>query len=157
MDHTSVTVRSAVGPWTVEGCDDGVARVWMPHEGARPASVVAHRRVSAAARQLEEYFDGIRTTFHLRLIETPATDFQRAVWRALLSLPYGRVVTYSYVAGLVGRPRAARAVGNANHANPWPVFVPCHRVVARHGLGGYGGGDDVKRFLLELEAAAHSG
>lgn len=157
VSYTTVTVSSAVGPWSVEGSDDGVSRVWMPHECPPPTSVAPHRRVATAAHQLQEYFDGTRTTFDVTLVEPPGTDFQRAVWRALCSLPYGHVVTYANVAALVGRPRAARAVGNANHANPCPVFVPCHRVVARHGLGGYGGGDHVKRFLLDLESAAYDG
>jgi epoxyqueuosine reductase len=109
--------------------------------------------VALAARQLDEYFAGSRTDFDVSLAETSATAFQHDVWRVLRSLPYGSVATYRRVAELAGRPRAARAVGNANHANPWPVIVPCHRVVASHGLGGYGGGEDVKRYLLALEGA----
>ena len=107
-----------------------------------------------AARQLDEYFRGARTEFDVALAVTSATSFQHEVWRVLQSLPYGSVATYSAVAELAGRPRAARAVGNANHANPWPVIVPCHRVVASHGLGGYGGGEDVKRYLLTLEGVS---
>jgi methylated-DNA-[protein]-cysteine S-methyltransferase len=69
----------------------------------------------------------------------------------LEAIPFGQVATYADVAAAVGRPRAARAVGNANHANPWPIIIPCHRVVAATGLGGYGGGIEVKEFLLDLE------
>jgi methylated-DNA-[protein]-cysteine S-methyltransferase len=90
----------------------------------------------------------------VKLSPVTATKFQHEVWKALERIPYGQVRTYSQVASAVKRPRAMRAVGNANHANPWPVIVPCHRVVAKDGLGGYGGGEPVKRFLLELEGVS---
>ena len=80
-----------------------------------------------------------------------ATAFQHDVWNALNNIPFGEVRTYGDVAAAVGRPAAMRAVGNANHVNPWPIIVPCHRVVAKSGLGGYGGGGEMKRFLLDLE------
>ncbi len=151
MELAYATVPSARGPWTVEGSELGVTRIYMPHETPARSSNVRSDCVAHAARQLEEYFEGSRTAFEIDFAVTRATPFQRDVWRALQSLPYGSVATYADVAQLVGRPRAARAVGNANHANPWPVIVPCHRVVARTGLGGYGGGEGVKRFLLALE------
>lgn len=94
---------------------------------------------------------GQRRHFDVPLVSVEATDFQRDVWEALVEIPYGEVRTYGDVAISVDRPRASRAVGNANHANPWPIIVPCHRVVSSTGLGGYGGGDEVKRFLLNLE------
>jgi methylated-DNA-[protein]-cysteine S-methyltransferase len=100
---------------------------------------------------LEEYFAGARRSFRVTLGHVDATDFQRDVWRALLAIPYGEVRTYGEVAEIVGRPRASRAVGNANHVNSFPVVIPCHRVVSSNGLGGYGGGEDVKRYLLTLE------
>jgi methylated-DNA-[protein]-cysteine S-methyltransferase len=109
--------------------------------------------VKDAATQLEQFFAGERRDFHVQLSPVAATEFQHDVWHALEGIPYGQVRTYSQVASAVKRPRAMRAVGNANHANPWPVIVPCHRVVAKGGLGGYGGGENVKRFLLELEGA----
>ena len=151
MKKCYATVFSHVGPWTVEGEESGVSRIYMPHEGAPQPTPQSCPAVTHAAQQLEEYFEGARTRFDVALAERTATVFQRNVWDALCSLAYGEVATYAQVAQLVGRPRAARAVGNANHANPWPIVVPCHRVVARTGLGGYGGGGDVKRFLLSLE------
>ena len=153
MELTRAKVSSPVGPWTVEGTVAGVTQVYMPHEVAPRASSTPSEPVARAAGQLEEYFAGRRRTFDVTLDDTPSTPFQQQVWRVLRELPYGSVATYARVAELAGRPRAARAVGNANHANPWPVIVPCHRVVARNGLGGYGGGEDVKRFLLRLEGA----
>ncbi len=151
MNVTYAVVASPVGAGTVEGSDEGITRIFMPHETAPRSSPRMDPTVERAGDQLEEYLRGRRTTFDVPFGEVPATDFQRQVWRVLMTLPYGTVATYARVAELAGRPRAARAVGNANHANPWPVIVPCHRVVASTGLGGYGGGEDVKRFLLALE------
>ena len=156
MDLSYARVASPVGTWTVVGTDRGITRVLMPHEPSPPASNAASPCVSDAAHQLGEYFRGTRTTFDVVLVDAPATQFQREVWHVLRSLPYGTVATYARVAELARRPRAARAVGNANHANPWPVIVPCHRVVASNGLGGYGGGETVKRFLLEIEGVVIS-
>lgn len=105
----------------------------------------------AARRQLTEYFRGTRRVFDLPLAPD-GTVFQRAVWKALMAIPYGRTRSYSEIAQRVGRPRAVRAVGLANGRNPLPIVVPCHRVIGRDGtLVGYGGGLHVKRALLELE------
>jgi len=155
MDRSYVTVDSREGPWTLEGSERGVSRVFMPHEFTPVDSRRACSMVEDAARQLEEYFRGDRQVFDVLLDEPPATPFQREVWGALRSLPYGTTATYAEVAALTGRPRAARAVGNANHANPWPVLLPCHRVVASNGIGGYGGGERLKRFLLALEGVVY--
>lgn len=155
MELTYATVDSRVGPWTVEGGVGGVTKVFMPHEPCPSTSRAPHGLVEEAARQLEEYLSGERRDFDVTLAEPVATRFQRDVWRVLRSLPYGTVATYGRVAELAGRPRAARAVGNANHANPWPVLVPCHRVVASDSIGGYGGGEDLKRFLLSLEGVTY--
>ncbi|MGH9020551.1 MAG: methylated-DNA--[protein]-cysteine S-methyltransferase [Acidimicrobiales bacterium] len=155
MDLFRRRVASPVGPWVVEGDDHAVTHVFLPHELTDASSGRAPRAVAEAASQLEEYFDGQRRRFTASLAPTPATPFQRDVWDALAAIPYGEVRTYGDVAAAVGRPRAMRAVGNANHVNPWPVIVPCHRVVAAAGLGGYGGGTDVKAFLLDLEGATY--
>jgi methylated-DNA-[protein]-cysteine S-methyltransferase len=154
MELSCATITSPVGTWTVEGTALGITRIYLPREKASSTSATPSTPVLVAARQLDEYFLGVRTEFDVTFAVTSATSFQREVWRVLQSLPYGSVATYSHVAELAGRPRAARAVGNANHANPWPVIVPCHRVVASHGLGGYGGGEAVKRYLLTLEGVS---
>ena len=105
----------------------------------------------SALKQISEYFAGARRTFDLEL-EMPGTDFQRAVWSALRSIPYGATVSYAELARRLGRPRAVRAVGSANGANPLPIVVPCHRVIGSDGsLTGFGGGLDTKRWLLDLE------
>ncbi|HGG59540.1 MAG TPA: methylated-DNA--[protein]-cysteine S-methyltransferase [Gammaproteobacteria bacterium] len=102
-------------------------------------------------KQLREYFDGDRKVFELPLSFT-GTPFQRKVWNALLTLPWGSTCSYAELAKKVGSPRAWRAVGSANGANPISIIAPCHRVIASDGsLAGYGGGQSVKRTLLRLE------
>jgi len=101
-----------------------------------------------AARQIEEYFDGRRRVFDLTL-DLRGSPFQKAVWAHVERVPYGRTASYSEIALLVGRPKAFRAVGAANGANPIPLVIPCHRIVGASGsLTGYGGGLSCKRWLL---------
>ena len=109
-----------------------------------------------AERQLQEYFRGKRKTFELPLSPT-GTAFQKAVWSALMEIPYGETRSYAEIAARIGNPRACRAVGMANHRNPLPVFIPCHRVIASDGnLAGYAGGLSIKVALLALESRANS-
>lgn len=109
-----------------------------------------------ARQQLQDYFAGTRTDFTFRL-EMDGTDFQKDVWTALRAVPYGTTVSYGDLARAIGRPKASRAVGAANHANPLPLVVPCHRVIGSGGsLTGFGGGLETKQKLLEMEnPAAH--
>lgn len=110
--------------------------------------------VLAAARdQLQEYFDGRRTSFDLALAPL-GTPYRRRVWAALCDIPSGQTRTYAEIARVAGG--SPRSVGQSNGANPIPVLIPCHRVVASADLGGYSGGDglETKRFLLQLEARA---
>jgi methylated-DNA-[protein]-cysteine S-methyltransferase len=105
-------------------------------------------------RQLDEYFAGRRTRFDLELAPL-GTAFQRRVWSALQEIPYGETRSYLDIARSIGSPKAVRAVGGANGRNPIAVVIPCHRVIAADGsLGGYGGGLDRKRLLLDLEQRA---
>jgi len=109
--------------------------------------------VGEVSHQLAEYFSGVRREFDLPL-DLEGTEFQRRVWKAVSGIPYGQTRTYAQIAGSIGSPKASRAVGAANGANPVAILVPCHRVVASGGgLGGYGGGLDMKRRLLALETA----
>ena len=106
-----------------------------------------------AERELEEYFAGRRTAFSVPL-SMHGTPFQMAVWAALRAIPYGETRSYGELAAQIGRPRACRAVGMANHVNPLPILVPCHQVLGADGrLTGYAGGLNVKEFLLKLEGA----
>lgn len=108
------------------------------------------RELRAAQRQLQEYACGKRQDFDLEL-DAQGTDFDRKVWRELRRIPYGATQSYGEIARRLGNPGLARAVGGANARNPLPVIVPCHRVLASTGLGGYSGGLGVKRQLLSLE------
>ena len=111
-----------------------------------------HPLIREAARQLEEYFQGKRRQFDLP-VRLRGTPFRERVWGALLAIPYGAMCSYADVARSVGSPLGARAVGQANRANPLAIVVPCHRVIAADGtLGGYRPGLERKRFLLKLEA-----
>lgn len=103
------------------------------------------------ARELRQYLKGKRSGFKSALDLSSGTRFQKAVWKKLLEVPYGKVVTYKELARRVGSPRAARAVGNAMGKNPLPIVVPCHRVLASNGLGGYSCGIEIKKNLLRLE------
>ena len=115
------------------------------------------RRPSAltelAAKQLGEYFAGTRREFLLPL-HPSGTEFQQSVWQALIRIPYGETRSYRQIAEAVGNPAACRAVGMANHCNPIPFVIPCHRVVGTNGsLTGYAGGLEMKRKLLAAEEA----
>lgn len=107
--------------------------------------------------ELEEYFAGTRRTFTVPL--APAgTDFQRKVWAALRTIPYGETRTYGQIAVQIGNPKAARAVGMANNRNPIAIAIPCHRVIGGTGaLTGYAAGLEIKAMLLELERAGGDG
>jgi methylated-DNA-[protein]-cysteine S-methyltransferase len=116
-----------------------------------------HPVLVQAARELDEYFRGLRQAFSTPLAMR-GTTFQRAVWQALTAIPYGERRSYAQIAAATGQPRACRAVGAANARNPLPVFVPCHRVVGADGsLTGYAGGVALKRWLLAHEQAVLAG
>ncbi|MEG1547965.1 MAG: methylated-DNA--[protein]-cysteine S-methyltransferase [Clostridia bacterium] len=103
------------------------------------------------AMQLDEYFCGMRKCFELPL-QPCGTAFQMSVWEALCKIRYGDVASYKQIAESIGNPCAARAVGAANGKNPIPIIIPCHRIISADGsLGGFSGGLDIKRYLLELE------
>lgn len=120
----------------------------MFHFGIMPGS---HPILDEAAKQLDEYFLGGRKTFDLPL-RPAGTDFQIAVWNVISTLPFGTTSTYSELAAAMGKPTAVRAIANACGANPISIIVPCHRVIAKHGLlGGYAGGKDTKLQLLAHE------
>ena len=116
---------------------------WQQEESAQ---------LEAARRQLLDYLEGRRNTFDVPLDLSQGTSFQRQVWRTLQRVPYGKLRSYQWIATRVGGPHYARAVGNAVGANPLPIVVPCHRIVAHDAsLGGFSGGLSMKRKLLSLE------
>ena len=102
-------------------------------------------------RQLKEYFSGARKDFDLPL-HLIGTEFHKLVWRQLCQVPFGQTASYKEIAVKIGKPKAMRAVGQANHRNPIPIIIPCHRIIGANGhLVGFGGGLDKKRFLLSHE------
>jgi methylated-DNA-[protein]-cysteine S-methyltransferase len=120
-----------------------------------PRIVESSGRFATVERQLDEYFAGRREHFELPIDWSLTRGFGRRVLRATARIPYGQVATYTQIAQRAGSPRGMRAAGNALGANPIPIIVPCHRVLRTGGaLGGYGGGLDRKRFLLDLEGSA---
>lgn len=161
-EYAHFVISTPVGPLVIRGTTGAVHEIHfvrdksMRDELMRDDPADSHEQsVSApvrdAVRQLDEYFHGRRHRFDVP-IDLAGTSFQRAVWNQLLTIPYGTTCTYGDLADAVGKPGAARAVGAAVGRNPISVVVPCHRVVAAGGrLGGYGGGLDKKRFLLQLE------
>ena len=107
--------------------------------------------LSMATIQLDEYFQGKRTTFSLPFKLT-GTPFQLAVWKELQNIPYGQTTSYKEIAQKINKPKACRAVGMANNKNPLPIIIPCHCVIGSNGkLIGYAGGLKLKNYLLELE------
>ncbi len=117
--------------------------------GAKP--VEDGQPFAALRGELSDYFEGEPVAFTQKL-DLRGTDFQKAVWRELMNIPYGNVRSYKWLAAKVGKPGAARAAGNALGANMIPILVPCHRIIeSSGGLGGFGGGIELKKRLLELE------
>lgn len=164
------TIETRLGAFTLLAHDGHVVRIGLP--GSLPETVLTGPHVPrearehdprdlpvlhAAAKQLREYANGQRTDLDFP-VRAQGTEFQQDVWSALRRIPAGETRTYKDIAEAVGRPGAFRAVGQANRANPLPLIVPCHRVVAADGsLGGYMGDwnaeDSLKERFLELEGA----
>ncbi|ALA61007.1 methylated-DNA--[protein]-cysteine S-methyltransferase [Nitrospira moscoviensis] len=159
--------RSAVifsTPWGWMGVSEtekGLDRIVLPKRSKQAVSAELHvdlaeatgsDRLETAKRQVLDYLKGRRDRFDLPLDLSGGTGFQRQVWRTLQRVPYGKLRSYQWVAARVGGPRYARAVGNAVGANPLPIVIPCHRIVAQDAsLGGFSGGLPTKRKLLTLE------
>jgi methylated-DNA-[protein]-cysteine S-methyltransferase len=157
---------TAAGPLVIAGCDGKLLAVkFAGGRGGAPSAVEElHRELRGgydlvldadAVRPLTlrvlDCLDGRCTPFDLDLDLSRLTPFQREVLLEVAKLPRGHVATYAEIAGRIGRPTAYRAVGNALGINPLPVVIPCHRVVGSDGIGGFGGGLDVKRALLAGE------
>ncbi len=160
--HTA-TAETCIGSLRVASTKRGLAYLELPHASGCGLQgwlrrYAAQARVEegyepnrVALQQVAEYLSGKRADFELAL-DLRGTEFQLAVWSAVLEIPYGETRTYAELARAVGRPTARRAVGTANGANPVSLVVPCHRVIASGGkLGGYAGGLDLKAKLLAME------
>ena len=147
-------IDSPIGPLTVAGRGSTLTHVRMVDQSYEPhrADWIRDDRILPdVVEQLEAYFAGQLTYFDLHLA-FGGSEFQRRVWNALLTIPYGETRSYGHIAKQIGALGAARAVGLANGRNPIAIIVPCHRVIGAAGsLTGYGGGLDRKRILLQLE------
>ena len=148
------TMDSPIGPLTLAGTGSALTHLRMAgqtHEPDRAHWVPDDGAFADVAEQLEAYFAGALTVFDVE-VSLIGTEFQRRVWAALQTIPYGETRSYGQIAEQIGAPGASRAVGLANGRNPIGIIIPCHRVIGSSGgLTGYGGGLDRKRTLLCLE------
>ncbi len=164
MKTKHVVFSSAGFGWCgVAGGQNGLLRVFLPEpdrflvckkiKKAYPFSVFSNVCFEKEVRQLEKYFSGVKQAFSFNLDFMHATEFQIDVWNATSEIPYGEVRSYSWVASIIGKPQATRAVGNALGRNPFPVIIPCHRVVRKNGsTGGFSAAAGLKEKLLDMEA-----
>jgi methylated-DNA-[protein]-cysteine S-methyltransferase len=153
----SKKVDSPVGTLRLVASDAGLAAILWPNDAPGRVSLGEwierddHPILLETERQLREYFEGRRKAFDLKL-DFNGTEFQRKVWAALLTIPYGETRSYAQIARQIGKPEAVRAVGAANGKNPISIVAPCHRVIGSSGkLTGFAGGLEAKAFLLALE------
>ncbi|MBF0526134.1 MAG: methylated-DNA--[protein]-cysteine S-methyltransferase [Deltaproteobacteria bacterium] len=157
------TLDTPIGRIFIGSTDQGVCEISLDASGwddftdklhkssGAPAIHPAGPRHDDVRRQLSEYFSRQRRVFEIAL-DVTGTAFQKRVWRALTTIPYGETWSYRQVAAVCGQPQAFRAVGQANRVNPVPIVVPCHRVIGANGtLTGYAGGLEIKKALLALE------
>lgn len=160
MTYKFKTIPSPVGALTLVASDAGLAAILW--ENDRPGRVKLgaleeapdHPVLAEAERQLQGYFAGERERFDVPL-DFRGTDFQKSVWAALLTIPFGETRSYTEIARQIGRPGASRAVGAANGRNPISIIAPCHRVIGTNGaLTGFAGGLAAKELLLGMERRA---
>jgi methylated-DNA-[protein]-cysteine S-methyltransferase len=151
----TLPLDTPIGRLVLESDGDVLIGIWLPTQ-AMPKQGNGHDAppvLKETATQLEEYFARERTDFDVPM-ELDGTEFQKEVWAELTRIPYGTTISYGELARRVGRPKGPRAVGQANGRNPIPIIVPCHRVLASNGIGGYGGGLPMKRTLLATEGVS---
>ena len=158
-DGVFKTIRTPVGVLKLVASNDGLAAILWENDKPRRfrldlvAEDKKHPVLLETGRQLKEYFADRRTAFDLKL-DFVGTEFQKKVWHALLTIPFGETRTYAQIAKQIGHPTAVRAVGAANGRNPISIVTPCHRVIGSTGkLTGFAGGLDAKAYLLRLEAS----
>lgn len=165
VHRSSLVFKSPWGWIGLEASERGITRVTLTLNAQQPPvrRKPGHTEVSdrhtarwleQAHREIQHFLSGKLDRFTCPVDVTDATSFQRAVWRAAAHIPYGRVRSYQWIAARLGKPQAARAVGHALGANPVPLVIPCHRVIAADAsLGGFSCGLQWKRRLLELEGS----
>jgi len=159
MTYRFTTMFSPVGELTLVASDAGLVAILWENDAPDRVRLGAMTRddedpiLAAAEQQLHAYFAGTLTRFTVPL-DFQGTDFQKSVWAALLTIPFGETRSYGEIARQIGRPSASRAVGAANGRNPISIIAPCHRVIGSNGaLTGFAGGLEAKAFLLAIEGA----
>jgi methylated-DNA-[protein]-cysteine S-methyltransferase len=160
MPYTYTLMNSPVGQLTLVARGSRLAAILWENDSPQRVRLGPMQEapdtpvLQETQRQLGEYFAGGRSNFELEL-DFMGTEFQRQVWQALLTIPFGETRSYSDIARQIGRPKAVRAVGAANGRNPISIIAPCHRVIGASGsLTGFAGGLPAKQFLLALEGGA---
>ena len=163
MTLSSTTIESPVGALTLVAGDEGLVAILWENDDPDRVKLSAvedddtHPVLVEAVRQLRDYFDGRRRSFSVPL-DFRGTAFQKQVWTALLTIPFGETRSYSQIAEQIGNPAAVRAVGAANGKNPISIVAPCHRVIGASGkLTGFAGGLEAKALLLTLEGGQTPG
>jgi O-6-methylguanine DNA methyltransferase len=158
IDYSNI--RTSVGHIYIISGNDGITNLIFGKERfigfkkkLNEKLLVEGGRAKESAKELELYLDGRLKHFICNPVALLGTPFQVLVWKGLMQIPYGQVITYSDLANRIGKPNSARAVGNAVGANPIPIIVPCHRVISSSGLGGYSSGIEIKKKLLRLEGS----
>jgi len=156
--------QTAAGWVGLLGSEAGLRRATLPQHSEAEVikslgsdnnpDVLSPRLYQGLIERLQAYYEGHPVDFPDKLDLSGGTDFQRSVWQATRTIPYGETRSYAWIAGQIGRPKASRAVGQALHRNPLPVIIPCHRVIGSSGkLVGFDGGIELKNSLLTLEMA----
>jgi len=157
----TAVIETPIGELRAAATDHGLCALLFPNKEMKwpekEGSASARKHLDATRKALKEYFAGRREEFSDIVLDMHGTAFQRSVWAALLTIPFGETRSYGDIARQIGNPKAVRAVGLANGQNPVPVIVPCHRVIGANGkLTGFGGGLDTKQWLLAHEGASHA-
>ena len=161
--YSCKTMKSPVGELKLVATDCGLAAILWENDDPKRVRLSplvesrGHPVLLEAERQLDEYFAGKRKNFSLQF-DCAGTEFQKEVWQALATIPFGETRSYAEIARQIGRPKAVRAVGAANGKNPISIVVPCHRVIGSNGkLTGFAGGLETKEALLRIEAKGMAG
>lgn len=165
MIYRHTVFQTGFGWLAVVSSSKGVSQITLPQASARqaldlvadvlPQSTSDSRRFAGLTRRIRLYFQGVKVDFTDEPLDfETATAFQQSVWRITRSIPHGETRTYGWVARELANPNSSRGVGQALARNPLPILIPCHRVLAANGhLGGFTGGLEMKRQLLDLESA----
>lgn len=148
--HT-VFMQSPIGVIEIVGNSEGVSSILFKDDDSLAISENIPKELNDVVTQLQEYFEGKRSTFNAK-ISPKGTDFQKRVWNELLNIPFGKTLNYQQIANKLGDPKVIRAAASANGKNPISIIIPCHRVIGSDGsLTGYAGGLHRKKWLLEHE------